>query len=113
LTSCKGPGHGAIAALAKQNLAACARTTPRAVGAAHPCPAVPQTGQATTVGGPPARLLGMPCPAGGGFPVELAVTTHDGTAFAIASQNPTGTPAAELTDRAAFHTVPAGIRIQR
>jgi hypothetical protein len=45
--------------------------------------------------------------------VKLAVTTHDQTAFGIASQDPTETPAAEPTDRAAFHTLPAGIRIQR
>jgi hypothetical protein len=45
--------------------------------------------------------------------VELAVTTHDQTAFGIASQDPTETPAAEPTDCAVFHTLLASIRIQR
>jgi hypothetical protein len=45
--------------------------------------------------------------------VELAVTTHDQTAFGIASQDPTETPAAEPTDRSAFHTLLADMRIQR
>jgi hypothetical protein len=45
--------------------------------------------------------------------VELAVTTHDQTALGIASQDPAETPAAEPTDRAAFHTLLASIRIQR
>jgi hypothetical protein len=45
--------------------------------------------------------------------VELAVTTHDQTAFGIASQDPTETPAAEPADRAASHTLLVSIRIQR
>jgi hypothetical protein len=49
----------------------------------------------------------------GRLPVELAVTTYDQTAFGIASQDPTETPAAEPSDRADFHTLLADIRIQR
>ena len=64
-------------------------------------------------GGAPARLLDMYRPPGGDFPAELAVTIHAGTAFVIASQDPTRTPAAESADRAAVHTFLAGIRIQR
>jgi hypothetical protein len=45
--------------------------------------------------------------------VELAATIRDGTAFVIASQDPTGTPAAKPTDRAVFRTFLAGIRFQR
>jgi len=64
-------------------------------------------------GGAPARLLDMYRPPGGDFPAELAVTIHAGTAFVIASQDPTRTPAAESADRAAVHTFLAGVRIQR
>ena len=55
----------------------------------------------------------MHCPPGGGFPVELAVTIDDGTAFVFASHDPTRTAAAEPTGRAAFRTFLAGIRLQR
>jgi len=102
----------AIAAPTQQNLAAYARTTTRAAAAAHPCPAIPQTDQATTIGGAPARLLGMQCPPGSGFLVETAITIHDGTGFVFTSQNPTGR-ADHSADRAAFRKFLAGIRFQR
>jgi hypothetical protein len=75
-------------------------------------PATPQTDQAITIGGSPARLLGMECPPGSGFLVETAVTIHDGTAFVFASQNPSGT-GSQSADRAAFRTFLASIRFQR
>ena len=109
----QGPGGDeawAYAAPTKENLATYTGTTTRAAAAAHPCPAIPQTNQAITIGGVPARLLGMQCPPHSGFLVELAVTIHDGTAFVFASQNPTGTTAG---DRAAFRKFLAGIRLQR
>lgn len=65
-----GPGGveaWAMAAPTKQSLAAYTTATTRASAAAHPCPAPPQTNQAITIGGEPARLLNMQCPAGGGF----------------------------------------------
>ena len=108
-----GPGGveaWAYAASIKENLAAFAQTTSRAAAAAHPCPAVPQTDQAITIGGAPARLLSMHCPPGSGFLVETAVTMHHGTAFVFASQNPTGMTAG---DRAAFGKFLAGIRLQQ
>jgi hypothetical protein len=108
-----GPGGveaWAYAASTKENLAAFAQTTSRAAAAAHPCPAVPQTDQAITIGGAPARLLSMHCPPGSGFLVETAVTMHHGTAFVFASQNPTGMTAG---DRAAFRKFLAGIRLQQ
>jgi hypothetical protein len=110
-----GPGGveaWAIAAPTKQSLAAYARTTTRAAAAAHPCPATPQTDQAITIGGEPARLLNMQCPQGSGFLVEIATTIHDGTAYVFTSQNPTGSgnPSA---DRAAFRTFLAGILLQQ
>jgi hypothetical protein len=111
----QGPGGveaWAIAASAKKDLAAYTRSTIRASAAAHPCPAIPQTGQAITIGGAPARLLGMQCPPGSGFLVELAVTIHDGTAFVFASQNPSGT-GSQSADRAAFRGFLARIRFQR
>jgi hypothetical protein len=108
-----GPGGveaWAYAASTKENLAAFAQTTSRAAAAAHPCPAVPQTDQAITIGGAHARLLSMHCPPGSGFLVETAVTMHHGTAFVFASQNPTGMTAG---DRAAFRKFLAGIRLQQ
>jgi hypothetical protein len=108
-----GPGGveaWAYAASTKENLRAFAQTTSRAAAAAHPCPAVPQTDQAITIGGAPARLLSMHCPPGSGFLVETAVTMHHGTAFVFASQNPTGMTAG---DRAAFRKFLAGIRLQQ
>ena len=103
----------ALAAPTKEGLAAYARATVRAAAAAHPCPAVPQTDQAITIGGAPARLLSTQCPAGSGFVVETAVTIHDGTAFVFASQNPSGAGADHRADRAAFRKFLAGIRFQR
>ena len=111
----QGPGGveaWAIAAPTKKNLAAYTRTTTQAAAAAHPCPAIPQTDQAITIGGAPAQLLTMQCPPGSGFLVELAVTIHDGTAFVFASQNPSGT-GSQSADRAAFRTFLASIRFRR
>jgi hypothetical protein len=110
-----GPGGveaWAIAAPTNENLAAYARATTRAAAAAHPCPATPQTDQAITIGGAPARLLSMQCPPGSGFLVETAVTIHDGTAFVFASQNPSGT-GNHSADRAAFRKFLASIQFQR
>ena len=100
----------AIAAPTKESLAAYASATIRAAHAGHPCPAAPQTNQAITIGGAPARLLTMQCPAGSGFLVETAVTIHHGTAFVFASQNPSGTTPA---DRPAFSKFLAGIAFPR
>ena len=111
-----GPGGvqaWALAAPTKESLAAYARATIRAAAAAHPCPAVPQTDQAITIGGAPARLLSMQCPAGSGFLVETAVTIHDGTAFVFASQNPSGAGADHRADRIAFRNFLGGIRLSR
>jgi hypothetical protein len=108
----QGPGRleaWAYAAPTKENLAAYTTTTIHAA-AAHSCPAFPQTDQAITIGGAPARLLRMQCPPGSGFLVEIAVTIHHGTAFVFASQNRTGTAA---TDPAAFRKFLAGIRLQQ
>jgi hypothetical protein len=107
-----GPGSleaWADAAPTKESLAASASAAIRAARAGHPCSA-PLTDQAITIGGGPARLLGMQCPEGSGFLVEIAVTVHHGTAFVFASQNPTGTTP---TDRAAFRKFLAGITFPR
>jgi hypothetical protein len=102
----------AVAAPTKQSLAAYSRTTTQAAAAEHPCPAIPQTDQAITIGGVPARLLGVQCPPGSGFLVETAVTIHDGTGFVFTSQNPTG-GGDKTADRAAFRRFLAGIRFSR
>jgi hypothetical protein len=103
----------AIAAPTRESLAAYTARTIRASRAAHPC-SPPQTDQAITIGGAPARLLGMQCPAGSGFLVEIAVTVHHGTGFVFASQNPTAATAADrAADRSAFRKFLIGIRLQR
>jgi hypothetical protein len=101
------------AAPTKENLAAYTSATIRASHAGHPCPAVPQTNQAITIGGAPARLLTMQCLPHSGFLVEIAVTVHHGTAFVFASQHPPGTPVDKPADRAAFRKFLAGIRLRR
>jgi len=98
----------ADAAPTTRNLAAYTSATIRASRAGHPC-SPPQTSQDITIGGAPARLLSMQCPAGSGFLVEIAVTVRDGTAFVFASQNPTGRP----FDTAAFRKFLAGIRLRQ
>jgi hypothetical protein len=103
----------ALAAPTKESLAAYARATIRAAAAAHPCPAVPQTDQTITIGGAPARLFSIQCPAGSGFLVETAVTIHAGTAFVFASQNPSGAGANHRADRTAFRNFLGGIRLSR
>ena len=111
----QGPGGErawAVAAPTRENLAAYTRTTIRATAAAHPCPATPQTDQAITIDGAPAQLLGMQCPPGSGFLVELAVTIHDGTAFVFASQDSSGT-GSHSTDRDGFRKLLAGLQFQR
>jgi hypothetical protein len=110
----QGPGSfqaWVLAAPTTKSLAAYTRATIRASHLAHPCPAVPQTNQAITIGGAPARLLGMQCAPGSGFLVEIAVTVHHGTAFVFASQHQPGTPVNYTADRAAFRKFLAGIRL--
>lgn len=103
----------AIAAPTKQSLPAFTARTIRHARAAHPC-APPQTSQAITIGGAPARLLGMQCPAGSGFLVEIAVTVRNGTGFVFISQNPAAVTATDrANDRAAFSKFLAGIRFRR
>ena len=111
----QGPGSlqaWADAAPTNKNLDSYTSATIRAARAAHPCPA-PQTDQPITIGGAPARLLTMQCPAGSGFLVEIAVTVHHGTAFVFASQHQPGTPVHKPADRAAFRRFLAGIRLQQ
>ena len=111
----QGPGSlqaWADAAPTHKSLAAYTSATIRASRAAHPC-APPHTDQAITIGGAPARLLTMTCPAGSGFLVEIAVTVHHGTAFVFASQHQPGTPVHKPADRAAFRTFLAGIRLHQ
>lgn len=89
-----------------QSLVAYTSATVQAAAVGHQCPAVPQTSQAITIGGAPARLLSMPCQ---GLPIETAITIHAGKAIVFVSQEPSGTRA----DRVAFRRFLAGIRFQR
>ena len=107
-----GPGGvqaWVLAAPTKKSLAAYTTATIRAARAAHPS-SPPQSNQAITIGGAPARLLTVIAPAGSGFLVEIAVTVHHGTAFVFASLNPSGTAP---TDRPAFRKFLAGITFPR
>jgi hypothetical protein len=110
----QGPGGvqaWAYATPTPKSLAAYMTKTIRVSRGAHPCSA-PQTDQAITIGGAPARLVSMQCPAGSGFLVEIAVTVRNGTGFVFASQNPAGiTPTDQPADRAAFSKFLAGIQL--
>ena len=103
----RGVQAWAYAAPTKKRLQSYTSAVIRAARAAHPC-APPQTDQAIRIGGAPARLAGMQCPAGSGFPVEIAVTVHNGTGFVFASQPAPGTTRA---DQPAFRKFLAGIRL--
>jgi hypothetical protein len=105
----RGVQAWAIAAPTKQSLAAYTARIIRHARAAHPC-SPPQTSQAITIGGAPARLAGMQCPAGSGFLVEIAVTVRNGTGFAFTSQPAPGTTRADQP-AAAFRKFLAGIRL--
>ena len=105
----RGVQAWALATSTRQNLAGYTTTVIRASRAAHPC-SPPQSTQAITIGGAPARLVGMICPAGSGFLVEIAVTVHNGTGFVFASQPAPGTTGAGQP-AAAFRTFLAGIRL--
>ena len=111
----RGVEAWASAAPTKASLAAYTATVIRAAHANHPCPVRPQTNRAITIGGAPARLLGMQCAPGSGFLVEIAVTVHHGTAFVFGSQNPFkfGSQNPRKADRAAFHNFLDGIRLPR
>jgi hypothetical protein len=108
----RGVQAWAIAAPTTKNLAAYTAKTIRASRAAHPC-SPPQTSQAITIGGAPARLLGMICAPHSGFLVQIAVTVHNGTGFVFASQPAPGATTAtdRATERAAFRNFLAGIRL--
>ena len=96
----------AFATASPESLAAYTKATAQAAATAHQCPAVPETDQAITTGGAPARLLSMHCQ---GLPVQMAITIHAGKAIVFVSEQPSGTRA----DRVAFRRFLAGIRFQR
>ena len=95
---------------APASLAAYATATTRAV-TQLPCPAVPQIDQHVTIGGAPARLIGMRCPAQGGALMLTAVTTHHHTALVFIFEDSSGMMAAGQADSVAFREFLAGIRI--
>ena len=77
-----------------------------------PCPAAPQTSQAITIAGMPARLIGMRCPARGGALMLTAVTTRGQSTLVITFEDSSGISSAERADRAAFREFLAGIRLR-
>ena len=96
----------AYGAASRQSLAAYTRASVQTAATVHGCPAVPDSDQAITIGGAPARLLSTRCQ---GLPIETAITIHAGKAIVFVSQIPSGTRA----DRAAFRRFLAGVRFQR
>src|SRR5262249_28042249 len=54
-----------------------------------PCPA-PPTSQAAAIGGVPARLIGMRCPAPGGVQMLTAVTTRGQSALVVTFEDSSG-----------------------
>jgi hypothetical protein len=107
----RGVQAWAYATPTRQNLAAYTTAVIRGARAHHPC-SPPQSDQAITIGGAPAQLVGMICPAGSGFFVEIAVTVHHGTGFVFASQPAPGTTGADQP-AAAFRNFLAGIRLRQ
>jgi len=77
-----------------------------------PCPAGPQTSQAITISGVPARLIGMRCPARGGVLMLTAVTTRGQSALVVTFEDSSGVSTGERADRAAFREFLAGIRLR-
>jgi hypothetical protein len=109
----RGVQAWAYAAPTRKGLESYATAIIRGARAAHPCSA-PQSNQSVTIGGAPARLVSLQCPAGSGFLVEIAVTVYHGTGFVFASQNPTATTAADRSaDRDAFRNFLTGIRLRQ
>ena len=76
-----------------------------------PCPAAPEISQAVTIGGTPAWLIDMRCPARGGVLMLAAVTTGGQSALVITFEDSSGMSSAEPADRAAFAEFLAGIRL--
>jgi hypothetical protein len=108
----RGVRAWAMAAPTTKNLAAYTTKTIRGARGAHPC-SHPQTSQAITIGGAPARLLGMICAPHSGFLVQIAVAVRNGTGFVFVSQPAPGATTAtdRATERAAFRNFLAGIRL--
>lgn len=77
-----------------------------------PCPAASETSQAAAIGGVPARLIGMRCPAQGGVLMLTAVTTRGQSALVVMFEDSSGISSAERADRAAFREFLAGIRLR-
>ena len=92
------------------NPAAYATATTRAA-AQLPCPAAP-TCQAAAIGGVPARLIGMRCPAPGGVLMLTAITTRGQSALVVTFEDSSGVSSGERADRAAFREFLAGFRLR-
>jgi hypothetical protein len=76
-----------------------------------PCPAAPEISQAVTIGGTPAWLIGMRCPARGGVLMLTALTTG-GSALVVMFEDVSGIMSAGRPDRAAFRELLADIRLK-
>jgi len=77
-----------------------------------PCPTALPTSQAVTIGGVPAVLIGMRCPAQGGVLMLTAVTIRGQSTLVITFEDSSGISSAERADRAAFREFLAGIRLR-
>jgi hypothetical protein len=77
-----------------------------------PCPAALQSSQAVMIGGVPAVLIGMHCPARGGVLMLTAVTTRGQSTLVITFEDSSGIMSVERVDRTAFREFLAGIRLR-
>lgn len=77
-----------------------------------PCPAAPQTRQPVTIGGVPAVLIGIRCPADGGALMLTAVTVRGQSTLVVTFEDSSGILSAERADRAAFRGLLTGIRLR-
>jgi hypothetical protein len=98
----KGTFGWAYAAPTSANLDEYVAEQSKAAAAAHPCPDTPETNESLVIGGEPARLTTMHCPADGGILVLTAYVVRNGTGFVFALQDPDGGPAAEPATKTAF-----------
>ena len=82
------------------------------IAAQLPCPVAAPISQAVTIGGVPAVLIGMRCPANGGVLMLTAITTRGQSSLVVAFEDSSGISSIERADRAAFREFLAGIRLR-
>jgi len=77
-----------------------------------PCPAAPSPSHAVTIGGVPAGLISMRCPARGGVLMLTAFTLRGPSILVVTFEDGSGFAGTEGVDRAAFSAFLSGIRLR-